>query len=192
MGYYVNTEDVNILIKKEDFDAIYKLMCELNDHDELKRGGSFGGNNDKQEGDRYSRNKWFSWMDWNYPDTCSNLQEVLMQLGFEISYSDDGDINGLYYGNKTGNEEYFLACLAGYTPDGSYIEFSGEEANDYYRFLYIDGKCIFQRANVIIDYENNKFDEELVPLQITESDKRNNEWIENYRKELAEKNNQTA
>lgn len=192
MGYYVNTEDVNILIKKEDFDAVYKIMCELNDHDELKRGGSYGGNNDQQPGDRYSRNKWFSWMDWNYPETCSNLQEVLNQVGFEVSYNDNGDINRLSYSNKTGNEDYFLACLSGYTPDGSYIEFNGEESNDYFRYLYVDGKCIFQRANVIIDYDNPHYEEVFIPLQITQQDKIHNEWMENYRKQLAEKNNQTA
>lgn len=190
MGYYVNIIDSNIFIDKKHFKTIYDKMCELNNHDELKRGGSYGGNNDKQEGDKYSRNKWFSWMDWNYPETCSNLQEILMQIGFEVRYDDYGNIVSMGYENKTGNEEYFLACFAGFVPDGNYIEFLGEEPNDYYRFYYADGKCFFQKAVTTIEY--NGYEEQLIPCQITESDRQLNEWSENYRKELAEKNSQTA
>lgn len=182
MGYYVNTEEVDILIKKEDFDAIYNRMCQLNDHDELKRGGS---SPQKDYTTRYNPNKWFSWMDYNYPETCSNLQEILQQIGFEIHYDDDGNICNLWYSNKTGNEEYFLACFAGYTPDGSYIEFHGEENEDYYRFYYTDGKCFFQRANVNIVFD--AYEEEMIPGVITEADTILNASMEEFRKALASK-----
>lgn len=183
MGYYVDTYDVNIFIKKEDFDAIYKRMCELNDHDELKRGGSYGGNNDKQDGDRYSRNKWFSWMDWNYPETCSNLPEILGQIGFEIYY-EDGNIVGLSYSSKTGNEDYFLACFAGFVPDGSYIAFRGEEQEHNYRYYYADNKCFYQVAKVIIDFSG--YEEEMVVGQMTDADKAHAIWLEEWRKKNSE------
>lgn len=184
MGYYVQTIDSNILIKKEDFVSIYNKMCELNDHDELKRGG--GGSLDESYKGKYNPTKWFSWMDFNYPETCPDLQHILMQIGFEISYDSDGNIVDLSYDNKTGNEEYFLACFAGFVPDGSYIEFLGEETNDYYRFYYVNNKCLFQRADTTISYTG--YEEELIPCQITEGDKRNNEWLEKFRKEMESKN----
>jgi hypothetical protein len=40
MGYYIGTEDVNIFLDKKHFDDVYKRMCEINDYDDLKRGGS--------------------------------------------------------------------------------------------------------------------------------------------------------
>ena len=184
MGYYVSIIDHNLFIDKKHFGAIYDKMCELNDHDELKRGGG-GPVRESYEG-RYNPNKWFSWMDYNYPETCSNLQEILNQIGFDIQYDDYGNIAGLSYDNKTGNEDYFLACFAGFVPNGNYIEFLGEETNDYYRFYYIDNKCLLQRANVEVSYGDSQ--EELIPGQITEGDKRANEYMERFRKELAEKN----
>lgn len=182
MGYYVDIVDHDIHIKKENFEAIYKLMCELNDHDELKRGGTHPRN--EKYTTRYNPNVWFSWMDYNYPETCSNLEEILGQIGFDINKNNDGDIIGLGYSNKVGNEDYFLACFAGFVPDGSYIEFSGEETEDFYRYYYTDGKCFYQKGSMVISYDS--YQEELIPGQITESDKAHQIWLENWRKKQSE------
>lgn len=160
MGYYVKTNEVNVFVDKKHFDDIYKKMCELNDYHELKRGGSFGSNNDNVEDERYPRDKWFSWMAYNYPETCKNIFEILMQLGFEWELDDMRNLINLRYDyNKTGQEEYFLSCFAGYMKSGSYINFKGEEDDDYYKF-YFDESSMYQlRGQVEIKYNiTEKYD----------------------------------
>jgi hypothetical protein len=153
MGYYVGIEDTNIFIDKKDFNEVYKKMCELNDYHDLKRGGSFGANSDAVEGDRYPRNKWFSWMDYNYPEIYSDMASILEALGIEIYYDNDGNLIGLLYNDKTGSEDYFFSCFAGFVKDESYICMKGEENEDYYRYIFKGGKMYLQRAEVIVKYD---------------------------------------
>ena len=82
-------------------------MCELNNHNELKRGGSFP----REEKDGPHDGVWFSWMDWNYPETCENAAAIIEQLGFTFTMTDIG-LEFLYYDNKTGAEDVFLMALA--------------------------------------------------------------------------------
>ena len=186
MGYYTSTMDSNLLVKKEDFDKVYQKMCQLNDYHDLKRGGAFGHNEDIIEGERYPRDKWFSWMDYNYPETCKDLSEILNQLGFDWTLDQDGNIVGLSYSNKTGNEDYFLSCFAGFTPEGSYIEFKGESDDDFYRFYFTKILMIRQQAEVVINYESG--DSEIYEFgEMTASDKASKAWQEKWKKELEEK-----
>lgn len=182
MGYYVTLEESNIFVKKEDFDAVYQKMCQLNDFDELKRGGSFGSNNDNVEGERYPRDKWFSWMDYNYPETCNNLFEVLQQLGFDWDLDEDGNLINLSYYNKVGNEEYFLSCFAGYTRDGDYLSYKGEENDDYFRFVFFEDKMSRWHGNVKITWEPAEVYDFGKP---TQADIASKKYMEEYRKKLA-------
>jgi hypothetical protein len=155
MGYYVRTVESNIFLDKKHFDDAYKKLCELNDYDELKRGGSFGYNSESDASEKYNKSKWFSWMDYNYPETCSDLQSVLNQVGFTCFFDDDGNLNELLYDeNKTGNEDYFLCALAEFVQDGSWIAFKGEEDDDYYRFIYENKKMYSEKGKVKIFWEN--------------------------------------
>lgn len=186
MGYYVSTADVEIFLDKKYFEDVYKKMCELNDYHDLKRGGSFGGNNDSIEGDRYPRDKWFSWMEYNYPEIYSDLLSLLRVIGFDSDLDKDGNLIGLSYSDKTGNEDYFLQCFAGYVQDGNYIEFKGEEDSDWYRFLFKDGKMIRQEGEVSIKYA----DAEVYEFgKMNKSDIAAKIWLDKWRAEKeAEKN----
>ena len=117
MGYYVETvgdvADQVFFIPREKFDEAYKALCELNNHNELKSGGSL-------------TEKTFAWMNWNYDETCKDLVEVLEEVGFDV-YQNDTGIIGLEYDSKTGDEEVFLKALAPFVKDGSYLPFKGEE-----------------------------------------------------------------
>jgi hypothetical protein len=154
MGYYTTLIDSNLLVKKEDFQSIYEKMCELNNYDELKRGGGFGQLEEQGES-KWNPNKWFSWMPYNYPELYFTMQEVLEQVGFELSFNEDGDLINIAYYNKTGNEDYFLSCFAGYVKDGTFIEFKGEEDTDYYRYVFKDGKMILEEGIVSIKWEHS-------------------------------------
>lgn len=158
MGYYIGTENVDIFLDKKYFDDVYKKMCELNDYDELKSGGQFGKNQDPVDGERYNRNKWFAWMPYNYPETLSTMDEVLEAIGFDTEYDTEGNLVGLGYWNKTGAQDYFMSCFAGFIKDESFIQWKGEESEDYFRYFFKDGKMIVQRAEMILDYSNGDDD----------------------------------
>lgn len=154
MGYYVNIIDQEFFLDKKHFDDVYQKMCLLNDFHELKRGGSYGGNEDVDKTSRYPKNKWFSWMEHNYPETCENLQEILHQIGFDLKYDEDGNLVRMWYDNKTGNEDYFLCCFAGFVKDESYITFQGEDGPQW-RYFFKDGKMYLQNGLVEISFEED-------------------------------------
>jgi hypothetical protein len=183
MGYYVSTTEVQFFLDKKHFEDVYKKMCELNDYHDLKRGGSYGTNNDQVEGDRYPRDKWFSWMDYNYPEIYSDMTSILAALDFDCEFNEDGNMIYLSYSNKTGNEDYFLQCFAGYVNDGSYIEFKGEENDDYYRFLFADGKMFKQQGSVQIQYDDG---EEYKFGELSQADAFTKNWRIQWEKERAE------
>lgn len=154
MGYYVNTEDVDIFLDKKHFDDVYKQMCELNDHDELKRGGR--SPRTEEYTTRYNPNVWFSWMDYNYPETCSDMIAILVALGFDYRLDDDGNLVDLFYdNNKMGNEDYFLACFAGYIKPGSYITYKGED-DVYWRYFFTDKAMICQNGSLNISFTDGE------------------------------------
>lgn len=99
MGYYVHIEDSNCMLPHKHANLAYWRMCDLNKNDDLKRGGSSTGE------------KWFSWMDANYPETCKTALDVLVELGFDVEEGDEGLV--IYaYDNKSGQEELFLEAIS--------------------------------------------------------------------------------
>ena len=137
MGYYVDIDEADFFIAKYNFDAAYKKCVELNDRDDLKSGGggAFTLPNGEQmkygdprpEGMNYHPMKWFSWMEPNYPETLKTFPEILTALGFDVSYDEVGNIDGLSYNNKIGNEDLFLQAIAPFVRNGSYINWMGED-----------------------------------------------------------------
>jgi len=149
MGYYVQITEQEFFLSKENFDEAYKLMCALNDRDDLKMGGSWGqelnADMPRPEGMTYHPSKWFSWMDANYPETCKNLEDILTNLGFEIDKDDSSNIAILTYNSKIGAEGYFFDAIASLVQDGSYVCWRGEDGEEW-RWLFTNGKMITQQA----------------------------------------------
>lgn len=104
MGYYVNIVKSDAVIPQENLQLCYEKMCALNvTHDHKKTGGSW------QDGKQV--NKWFSWMDADYPNTCKDAKAVLEQMGFDAEYNDKGDLLIVGYDNKMGQEDLFLKAI---------------------------------------------------------------------------------
>lgn len=143
MGYYINITNSHFVIKSENFDAAYKAVCELNNHNELKGGGRYPSENI----DGPHPGIWFSWMDWNYPETCPDLKSVLTQVGFEV-HLENGDISYLHFDKKMGDEAHFMNALAPYVESGSYIEWVGEDHN-LWRWEFNDGK-MFEKVGKVV------------------------------------------
>jgi len=145
MGYYVSITNQNFFVPKENFDAAYKAMCALNDRDDLKSGGSWGGNgitsdSPRPEGMTYHPAKWFSWMPANYPAVCKDFLSILKEMGFEYDLDDSGNLGLVHYDNKTGAEGHFFEAIAPFVQDGSFIEWRGEDGSEY-RWLFTNGTC---------------------------------------------------
>lgn len=141
MGYYISIIDSeNFKVRKEHFEAIHKAFVELNNHDELKSGGSYGA----------EREYWFSWMPKDYSDLTT--PQILAELGFEFSEAPNGDLVGFFYDNKCGDEDVFLAALAPFMADGEYLTWKGEDDGDYYRISYYGGKALVSRGEVNISW----------------------------------------
>lgn len=139
MGYYVNIVTTNAVIKEEDLDEAYRLMCELNKDDSKKNGGSFSSK-------ETIRN--FSWMDANYPDTCKNAREILEELGFDVDESGSGDLEFSNYDSKTGQEDLFLSSIS-HLITGE-IEWRGEDGNQWKDVFGKDG-MVSKQGRVVYD-----------------------------------------
>lgn len=148
MGYFVTTTDCNFFLPKENLDAAYKAMCDLNQRDDKKHGGRFtkdglSYDSPRPAGLNYHPARWFSWMHPDYPSKCKSAMEVLQALGFDADLDEGGNIVSLSYDNKTGSEELFLEAIAPFVKDGSYICWRGEDGYEY-RWLFQGGKMIEQ------------------------------------------------
>lgn len=144
MGYYVRGHG-SFSIDTNNIDKAYQAMCELNNQDDLKRGGRYGGGGVDQDSPRpdglnYHPARWFSWMDANYPDTCADFDAILKQVGFDFStsYNEDVVTYLMNYDNKTGQEDLFMEAIAPFVISGEF-EWSGEDGHKW-KWEYADGK----------------------------------------------------
>jgi len=104
MGLHVQITDTNAYIPKQNLEIAYQKMCALNvTHDRKKRGGAWSMGKQTE--------KWFSWMDSNYPQTCKDAQAVLEALGFGTEYDSHGNLSICGYDSKTGQEELFMEAI---------------------------------------------------------------------------------
>jgi hypothetical protein len=102
MGTYIYIRGT-LTIKKSQIDDAMKAIKDLNNHDELKRGGS------KTE-------KWFAWVPEDYDQKVETLEDVFsMVLGFDMSIDNENDDKITYsfnYSDKWGQHEVFFVTLA--------------------------------------------------------------------------------
>lgn len=129
MGYYVTLNNSTAVIRKENQDEAYKILCDLNKEDDLKRGGSWSGG-------KYTE-KWFSWMDSNYPEKCKDVVDIIQELGFNGNVDDEGDFYIYGYDNKTGQEQLFFERIA-HLVEGE-MEWTGEDGY-HFKWVFEDGE----------------------------------------------------
>lgn len=131
MGYFVRTLGINFRIKPENLAKAYDVMCKLNFDNSLKRAGSFSHNRD-QNGTEPNPYIWFSWMEWNYHELCSDAEEIFNMLGFETEMETAPGLEGLYltnYDNKSGQEDVFLNAVSHLVEPGGFIDWLGEDGD---------------------------------------------------------------
>jgi hypothetical protein len=140
MGYYVSGAG-KFLIRHDKVDSAYQALCRLNDYDHLKHGGNWPGI-ERPDGATFHPDKWFSWMDADYPSKCNDLWELLDHIGFYVTgypgcpatplHEDPAEMYeiSLEYDSKLGQEELFLTALFHFVERGR-VEFAGEDHDQW-------------------------------------------------------------
>lgn len=129
MGYYISITEAGFEIPETE--EVLTVLKEANTkfHD-WKRGGSWSGGEEKD--------KWFSWMPSKYDEMVTSVAEVFQMLGFTTE-NKDGKVLLTDYDSKVGQEELFLALVAPFVEEGSFINWMGEDGNKW-RNEVIDGR----------------------------------------------------
>lgn len=132
MGYNVITSAINVTIPAGKVQACYEALCALNARDDLKIGTRRPNPTPKPADSKSvasSPDKWFSWMPWNYDETCKTLQDIWEEVGFDCVKNADGSVSLEFYDGKTGCERTFLREAAPYIKPGSYVVWAGDDGD---------------------------------------------------------------
>lgn len=135
MGYYITltSSDWEIKESPEALEAIREMPKKFH---AIKRGGSSNGE------------KWFSWMNDTDIENAESVESVFQQLGFDTHTNEDAKTFTLEgYNSKTGQEDLFLAVLAPFTKDGSFIEWEGEDSS-LWRYRVNNGRMFVDEAQI--------------------------------------------
>lgn len=106
MGTYIYIEGSFTIEKNRIPDAMDALK-NLNNHDDLKRGGGKSADGEREV--------WFSWCPQDYDQKVETLEDVFNMLGFEMYIESDDPQEITYsfdYSNKWGQHEIFFVALA--------------------------------------------------------------------------------
>ena len=134
MGYYIDLTDAEWEIS-ESPEALATIREMPVKYHAIKRGGSSNGE------------KWFSWMNDTEIETTDTVENVFNQLGFETDKV-DGGFQLTAYNSKTGQEDLFLAVMAPFTKDGSYVEWRGEDGA-LWKFEIRNGRMFRTESEIV-------------------------------------------
>lgn len=148
MGYFVDTTNSNAVLPSDKMEEAYQRLVDLNKRDDLKSGGAFG-----PEG---RTDVWFSWMPADYPSRCSTVEEILNAVGYNTHMDTKGNLTVYSYSDKTGCEDVFIWAIADLFEEGSYLEWRGEEGEQY-RWDFGGGKPMTTSSAVIQWVDNGEF-----------------------------------
>jgi hypothetical protein len=131
MGYYINAQGTITMPRSLEAEALHALKMLNYDH-ETKRGGLLGNP------DATFETRWYSWMPERWHEHVASVKEVLEMVGFGVTTErEDGlDVYIVTYDSKTGQEDVFLNCLAGYAHVE--VEVVGEDGS---RWMWANSKA---------------------------------------------------
>jgi hypothetical protein len=136
MGYYIDLTNAEWEIP-ETAEVLQALKGMVTKYHAIKRGGSSGGES------------WFSWMSDESILNAEKVITIFNDLGFETNETDNG-FTLESYNDKTGQEDVFLAVVAPFCTDGSYVEIRGEDGSEW-QYSVRNGKLHY--AEVIKSFD---------------------------------------
>lgn len=85
---------------------------------------------------------------WTEVILAKNFDDASAEYDFEFDYDEKGNIIDITFtGEKAGVEDEFFTTIAPYVEAGSYVEFSGEDA-EHWRYRFYGTKCIEEDADI--------------------------------------------
>ena len=162
MGYFISITDADFAIPAAKLNRAYGAVCQLNNLNHLKRGNAWPRPEGLENTTTPTEHLWFSWMDWNYPETCKDLEAVLKQVGFHTYFDDKGNLVISGYSDKAGQEDVFLWTIAPYaiatlTDGPPYIDWQGEDG-EHWRNVVIEKRLYAQGMAMVAHGEPRLFD----------------------------------
>jgi len=143
MGYYITLADASFDVPETN--EVLQVIKDANvTYHDWKRGGSYSGGE--------QRERWFSWLPKDYDKTITSVKEFFDLLGFD-SDAHDGLVRLMAYDSKIGQEELFLAIVAPFVEEGSFLEWRGEDGS-MWRHEVMGGKLHI--AEVAMTYRDFK------------------------------------
>jgi hypothetical protein len=142
MGYYVETTEMYAVIPADRMDDAYRRLCALNHSPTAdKHGGAIQGGK--------IVSSYFSWMEADYDEKYKDAVEILNQVGFTDTYTDEnGDLVLGGYNNKTGDEDQFINSISPCFTEDSFINWRGEDA-EMYRWELGNASIMVKEASVV-------------------------------------------
>lgn len=141
MGYYITLADAGFAVPETD--EVLTVLKDANwKYHDWKRGGTYSGG--------VQTSRWFSWMPADYDKTVTSVKDVFELLGFDTD-AHDGLVRLMAYDSKIGQEELFLAIVAPFVEEGSFLEWRGEDGS-MWRHEVINGRL--KVADVAMTYTN--------------------------------------
>ena len=119
MGYYVKLSASTATLPIDHLDEAMARLCELNTHDEWKRGWSSTGGTVTE--------RYFSWMPADYDVKFTTVEEILTAVGYDVVETNIGGLNVYNYDNKTGCQDLFIWYISDLFEPNSYMEWVGED-----------------------------------------------------------------
>jgi hypothetical protein len=143
MGYYINQEEAQFVILKENFsrclDAIKGLMRQT----DKMTGGSWSGG--------VQTDRWFSWVNTDSVLSAQTLVDALAAWRWDAKLDNDGNIYHIFFlGEKAGSDDNLMEVIAPFVKCGSYIQMRGEEG-EIWRYFFKGGKLRHQEAKILWD-----------------------------------------
>jgi hypothetical protein len=127
MGYHVKITDCKMNLKSLWFEDACRELLDKNflENEDNMSGVAFNGDE--------ITSKYYAWVDMKKLEDCirsHNLIGVFQCFGFSVEVH-QGNIIGLGYNQKSGDQERLLNELREYFDEGDFIEFEGEEGEKW-------------------------------------------------------------
>lgn len=76
-------------------------------------------------------------------------EEIMGKLEWSFSFQDDGSLCSIFHGESKSLDKGELEAIAPYVQDGSYVEISGDEWDDIFRFVFRNGAIQRIQAKIV-------------------------------------------
>lgn len=131
MGYYIDASAIEWVVP-ESPELLEKIKEMPKRMKSIQRGGSHGPDGKSES--------WFSWVNDKEILEATSVRDVFHAFMFDTTETEGGfEISG--YNNKIGQEELLLAVVAPFCADGSYVEWRGEDGEEW-KYEVVKGRMM--------------------------------------------------